>query len=186
MSWSKSWANRTFLMVQWLRLHTFNAGAGIQFLVRELDPTVQFNLVTQSCLTLSDSMDCSTPDFPVHHQLPELTHPCPLSWWCHPTISSSVVPFSSRLQSFPASGFFLMSWFFASGGQRTGASASASVLSVNIQSWFSLGLTGLISKGLSRVFSNTTIWKHQFFHTQHPYGPTLTFVHDYWKNHSFD
>ena len=93
----------------------------------------------------------------------------PLSHWCHPTISSSVVPFSYRLQSFPASGSFQMSQLFASGDQSTGASASASVLPVNIQDWFPLGLTGLISlqaRGLSRVFSNTTVQKHQFFGTQ--------------------
>ena len=93
----------------------------------------------------------------------------PLSHWCHPTISSSVVPFSSRLQSFPASGSFQMSQLFTSGDQSTGASASASVLPVNIQDWFPLGLTGLISlqaRGLSRVFSNTTVQKHQFFGTQ--------------------
>ena len=91
------------------------------------------------------------PGFPVHHQLAELaqTH-VPSSRRCHPTISSSVVPFSSCLQSFPASGCFLMSWFFASGGQSIGASASASVLPMNIQDCFPLGLTGLIlqSKGL--------------------------------------
>ena len=84
----------------------------------------------------------------------------PLSQWCHPTISSSVIPFSSRLQSFPASGSFQISQFFTSGGQSTGASASASVLPMNIQDWFSLGWTGWISlqsKGLSRVFSNTTV-----------------------------
>ena len=94
---------------------------------------------------------------------------CPLSWWYHPTISWSVVPFSSHLQSFPASGSFPMSQFFASGGQSIGASASASVLPVNIQDWFLLGLTVFISfqsKGLSRVFSNTTVQKHQFFGTQ--------------------
>ena len=94
---------------------------------------------------------------------------CPLSRWCHPTISSSVIPFSSRLQSFPASRSFPMNEFFASGGQRIGASASASVLPMTIQEWVPLGLTGLISvpsKGLSRVFSNTTVQKHQFFHTQ--------------------
>ena len=88
---------------------------------------------------------------------------CPSSWWCHPAISSSVVPFSSHLQSFPASGSFQMSQLFTSGGQSIGASASASVLPMNIQGWFPLGLTGLISlqfKGLSRVFSSTTIWKH--------------------------
>ena len=94
---------------------------------------------------------------------------CPSSRWCHPTISFSVVPFSSRLQSFPASGSFPISQFFASGGQSIWVSASASVLPMNIQDWFPLGLTGLISlqsKGLSRVFSNTTVQKHQFFGTQ--------------------
>ena len=94
---------------------------------------------------------------------------CSLSWWCHPTISSSVIPFSSCLQSFPASGSFPMSQFFTSGGQSTGASAPASVLPINIQGWFPLELTSLISflsKGLSRVFSSTTVWKHQFFGAQ--------------------
>ena len=94
---------------------------------------------------------------------------CPLSQWCHPTISSSAVPFSSRLQSFPASGSFQMSQFFASGGQSIGVSASISVLPMNIQDWFPLGWTGWISlqsKGLSRVFSNTTVQKHQFFSAQ--------------------
>ena len=92
---------------------------------------------------------------------------CPLSRWYHPTISSSVVPFSSCLQSFPASGSFPMSRFFTSSGQSIGTSAS--VLPVNIQDWFPLGWTGLISlqsKGLSRVFSNTTVQKHQFFSAQ--------------------
>ena len=94
---------------------------------------------------------------------------CPLSQWCHPTISSSVVPFSSCLQSFPASGSFQMSQFSASGGQSIGVSASASVLPMNIQDWFSLEWTGWIylqSKGLSRIFSNTTVQKHQFFGAQ--------------------
>ena len=94
---------------------------------------------------------------------------CPLSWWCHPTISSSVVPFSSHLQSFPASGSFPMSQVFASGGQSIGISASKSVLPMNIQDWFPLGWTcwiSLQSKGLSRVFSNITVQKHQFFGTQ--------------------
>ena len=88
---------------------------------------------------------------------------CPLSWWCHPTISSSDAPFSCP-QSLPASGFFSMSPLFSSGGQII--RASASVLPMNIQSWFPLGLTGLVSlqsKGLSRVFSSTTVWKHQLF-----------------------
>ena len=92
---------------------------------------------------------------------------CPSSWWCHPTISSSVIPFCFCLQSFPASGSFPVSWFSTSVGQSTGASAS--VLPTNIQDWFPLGWTGLISllsKGLSRVFSNTTVQKHQFIGTQ--------------------
>ena len=94
---------------------------------------------------------------------------CPLSQWCHPTISSSVVPFSSHLQSFPASGSFPVSWLFASGGQSIGASASASVLPMNVQGWFPLGLVGLfslLSKGFSWLISNTTIQKHQFSGTQ--------------------
>ena len=111
---------------------------------------------------------------------------CPLSAWCHPIISSSVAPFSSCPQSFPASESFAMSRLFASGGQRIGASAS--VLPVNIQGWFPLGLTGLISllsKGLW-VFSSTTVEKNQFSLLSTLYGPTLTSVHYYWKNHSFD
>ena len=93
---------------------------------------------------------------------------CPLSQWCHPTISSSAL-FSSCLQSLPASGSFPVNWLIESGGQSIRNSASASVLPMNIQDWFLLGLTGLISllsQGLSRVFSSTTIWKHQFFDTQ--------------------
>ena len=95
--------------------------------------------------------------------------PCPLSWWCPPTISSSVVPFSSCPQSFPASGSFQMSQLFASGGQSIGVSASTSVLPMNTQDWSPLGWTGWISlqsKVLSRVFSNTTVQKHQFSSTQ--------------------
>ena len=94
---------------------------------------------------------------------------CPLSKWCHPAISSSVLPFSSLLQSFPASGSFPMSQFFTSGSQSIGASALASVLPTNTQDWFPLGWTGWISlqsKGLSRVFSNTTVQKYQFFGAQ--------------------
>ena len=90
---------------------------------------------------------------------------CPLSWWCHPTISSSIFPFSSYLQSFPASGSFQMSQFFASGGQSIGVSASTSVLPMSTQDWSPSEWTGWISlqsKGLSRVFSNTTVQKHQF------------------------
>ena len=94
---------------------------------------------------------------------------CPLSRWCHPTVSSFVSPFSLCPQSFPVSGSFPMSWLFTSGGQSIGASALASVLPMNIQGWFPLVLTGLISlmsKGLSRVFSSTTVWKHQLFGIQ--------------------
>ena len=94
---------------------------------------------------------------------------CPSSWWCHPTISSSVTPFSSCFQFFSASGSFPMNQFFTSGGQSIGVSVSASVLPVNIQDWSPLGWTGWISlqsKGLSRVFSNTTVQKHQYFSTQ--------------------
>ena len=101
-----------------------------------------------------------------------------LSLWC---------PLSSSLQSFPATGSFPMSQFFPSVDQRIGVSASASVLS--IQDWFPLGLTGwisLLSKGLSRIFSNTTVQKHQFFSAQLSLIPSLTSIHDYWKNQSFD
>ena len=93
---------------------------------------------------------------------------CPLSWWCHPTISSSVIPFSSCLQSWPVSESFQMSQLFASGGQSIGVSASTTVLPMNIQDWFPLRWTGWILqfKGLSRVFSNTTVQKHWFFGAQ--------------------
>ena len=133
-----------------------------------LYPAVQFSLSV-----VSDSLP---PRGLQHTRLPCLSptpraysNSCPLSQWCHPTISSSVIRFSSHLQSFPASVSFPMSQFFASGGQIIGASASASVLPMNIQYWFPLGLTGLTSlqsKGLSRVFSNTTVQKQQFFCTQ--------------------
>ena len=151
----------------------------------ELFQSVQF-----SHSVVSDSLQ---PHEPQHTRFP-CPSPTPgacsnswsLSWWCHPTISSSVISFFSCFQSFPASGSFLMSWLFTSGGPTIGASVSTSVLPMNIQGWFPLELTGLISlhsKGLSRVFSNTTVQKHQFFSLL--YGPTLTSVHD-WKNHNFD
>ena len=104
---------------------------------------------------------------------------CPLSQWCHPTISSSVYPFSSCLQSFPASGSFPMSWFFTSDGQSIGVSASASILPMNTQDWSPLEWTGWISlhsKGLSRVFSNTTVQKHQFFDAQ-PSSQSNSHIH---------
>ena len=113
---------------------------------------------------------------------------CPLSRWCNANISSTVNPFSSCHQSFPVSGSFQMSQLFASGGQSIRVSASTSVLPMNIQDWSPLGLTAWISlqsKGLSRVFSNITVQEHQFFCTQlYLYSPTLTSIHDHWKNHS--
>ena len=126
-----------------------------------------------SCSVMSDSLwphesqharlPCPSPTPRVH------SNSCPLSRWCHPTISSSIVPFSSHLQSFPASGSFQMSQLFASGGQSVEVSASTSVLPMNTQDWSPLEWTGWISlqsKGLSRVFSNTTVQKHQFFGAQ--------------------
>ena len=137
-----------------------------------IEVSVQF-----SCSVVSDSLQ---PHGLQYARLPcpsqttrSYSNSCALSRWCFPTISSSVIPFSSHLQSFPASESFPMSQFFTSGGQRIGASASASVLPMNIQNWFPLGWTSWISlqsKGFSRVFSNT-IWidvqKHQFFGAQH-------------------
>ena len=114
----------------------------------------------RSCLTFCDPTDCSTLGFPVLHHLPDPAQTRALSWWCHPTISSSLIPFSSCLQSFSDSGSFPMSHFFASSGQSIGVSAWTSVLPMNIQDWFSLGLTGCISlqsKRLSKVFTNTTV-----------------------------
>ena len=113
------------------------------------------------CVSLHTSLPCPSPSPGA------CSNSCPLSQWCHPTILSSVFPFSSCLQSFPESGSFLMSWLFALGGQSI--RASVSVLTMNIQAWFPLWLTGLISlqfKGLSAVFSNTTVQKHQFFGAQ--------------------
>ena len=113
---------------------------------------------------------------------------CPSSWWCHPTISSSVTPFCSHLQSSPASGSFSMSQFFPSGGQNIGASASASVFPMTIQDWFPLGRAGWISlksKGLLRSsmlqFKRINSSVLSFL-----YSPVLTSIYDYWKNHSFD
>ena len=129
----------------------------------------KFSSVAQSCLTLCNPMDCSTPGLPCPSPTPGVYSNSSLSQWCHPTILCSVVPFSSHLQFLPASGSFQMSQFFTSGGQSIGVSASASVLPMNTQDWFALGWTGwssLQSKGLSRVFSNTTVQKHKFFGAQ--------------------
>ena len=114
---------------------------------------------------------------------------CPLSQWYHLAISSSVAPFSSWPQSFPESGSFPMSQLFISGGKNIGTSASASVLPMNIQSWFSLGLTGLISlqSKESQEFSPTPQFKSiNSLVLSFLYSPTLTSIHDHWKNHSFD
>ena len=138
--------------------------------------------VTKSCPALCDTMDSSMPGIPVLHCLPEFAQ-IHVHWisdaiqLSHPLLSSS-----PPAVSLPISGSFPMSWLFTSVSQRIGASALASVLPVNIQGWFPLGLTGLISlqsKGLSRVFSSTMVQKHQFFGAQPSYGPTLTSIHDY-------
>ena len=137
------------------------------FILSQASCSVQF-----SCSVMSDSLQ---PHGLQHAKLPCLSptpracsNSCPLSWWCHPTISYSVIPFSC-LQSCPASGSFPVTQFFKSGGQSIGVSASASVLPMNIQDWVPLGLTDLTSlqfKGVSGVFSNTTVQKHQFFGAQ--------------------
>ena len=158
----------------------------------EYAPALEKEAIQFSLSVVSDSLRphglqcarvlCSSPTLGAY------SNSCPSRWWCHPTISSSVIPFS-RLQCFPASGSFPVSRFFASGSQSIGVSAAASVLLMNIQDCFPFGLTGLISlpsKGISRVFSNTIVQKCQFFGTQLFYGPTLTSVHDHWKNHRFD
>ena len=152
------------------------------------NPREQYTLLLLfSCWVVSNSL---WPRGLQHNRLPcpslsprVCSDSCPLNRWCSQIISFSVVPFPSCLQSFP------VSRLFASGGRSIGASASAVVLPMNIQNWFPLGLTGWISlqsKGLSRVFSNTTVQKHQFFGTQFLYSPTLISIHDHWKNHSFD
>ena len=126
---------------------------------------------------------CPSPTPGVH------PNPCPSSRWCHPTISSFVIPFSSYPQSFPASGSFQMSQLFASGGQSIGVSALASVLPMNTQDRSPLGWSGWISlqsKGLSRVFFNTTVQKHHSSALSFLYSLTLTSIHDHWKNHSLD
>ena len=151
----------------------------------------QFSSVTQSCPTLCDPMDCSMPGFPVHHNPWSQLNSCPLRQWCHPAISSSVVPFSSHLQSFPASESFTVSQFFTSGGQSTGVSASVSVLPVNIQD--SSEYSDLLQNGLvgypcsprdSQESSPTLQFKSiNFLALSFPYSPTLKSIHDYWKNH---
>ena len=142
---------------------------GVQIETQHVKAAALEMLLLFSCPIISNSL---WPHGLQHARLPcpspsrgACSNSRPLSQWYHPTISPSVVPFSPCLQSFPASGSFLMSQLFTSGGQSIGASASASVLPVDIPDWFPLGLTGLILqfKGLSRVFSHSAVWKHQFF-----------------------
>ena len=143
-----------------------------------------------SCVQLWDPMDCSTPGFPVHYQHPELAHSCSLSQWCHPTISFSVVPFSSCLQYFPTPGSFPMCQFFASSGQSIGVSALASILPMNIQDWLNqtfwidwfdlLAVQGTLKSLLQHHSSKASVlWHSAFFMVQlsHPYittGKTIT------------
>ena len=149
--------------------------------------TFQFSSVVQLCLILCHPMDCSKTGFPVHHQLPELaqTHVHRVSnaiQPSHPLSPCSPALNLSQHQSLP------VSQFFTSGDQSIGVSVSTSVLPMNIQEWFPLGLTGWISlqsKGLSRVFYSTTVQKHQFFGAQFSLW-SLTSIHDYWQNHSFN
>ena len=144
---------------------------------------VQFSSVAQLCPTLCDPTNrgkarplCPSPNAGVY------ANPCQLSWWCHPNISSSAVPISSCLQSFQESGSFQMSQLFTSSGQIIGVSGSRPILPVNYQDWSPWGWTGWISlqsKGLSRVFFNSSVLSFL-------YSPTLTSMHDYFKNHSLD
>ena len=149
------------------------------------------NLLSSSCKSCPaprDPMGCSTPAFPVLCHRPGFaqTHVC----WVSDAIQSShpLLPPSLPALNLSHIRVFPMSWLFSSGGQSIGASTSASVLPMNIQGWFPLRLTGLIfllSRGLSRVFSSTTVWKHQSSVLSLLYGPTLTSIRDYWKKHSF-
>ena len=154
--------------------------------------------VDKSCLTLCNPENCKHARLrgpslsPCPSPSPRVcSNSCPLSQWWDSAILSSVIPFSSCPQSFPASGSFPTSWLFSSVGQSIGASASASILPKNIQGWFTLGVAALISlqsKGFSRVFSSTTVWIHQFFGTQPFLWSNSHICNDYWKKktHSFD
>ena len=144
--------------------------------------------VTKLCPTLCNPMSCSTPDCCLSLSPRVWWNSCSLSWWCYPTISSAAL-FSVCLQSFPVSESFPVSWLFASSNQSVGVSASTSILSMSIQGWFPLELTGLISlllRGLARVFSSTTVKSINSLALSLLYGPTLISVHDCWKNHSFN
>ena len=143
--------------------------------------------VAKSCSVLHNPMDCSTPGFSVPHISQSLLKFTQLNQWCHPTISSSVIPFSSCLQSFSASGSFQMSQFIPSGGQSIGDSASASVLSMNIQDWFPLGWTGwvsLLSKDSQESSPTPQCENISSLALSLLYGPTLTSIHDCCKDYS--
>ena len=154
---------------------TVSSRSGFYSLYRASSPLAALSIQFSSVQSLSCAQFFATPWTASPEASLSITNSwsllklCPSRWWCHPTILSTVTPFSSHLQSFPASGSFQMSQFFASGDQSIGISASTSVLPINFQDWFPLGLTGWISlqsKGLSRVFSNTTVQKYQFFGAQ--------------------
>ena len=150
---------------------------------------LQFSSVALLCPTLCNPMNRCMPGLPVHHQLPEFTQTHAHQGGDAIQPSHPVVPFSSCPQSLPASGSFPMSQLFASGGQSIGVSASASVLPKNTQDLSPSGWTSWISlqsKGLSRVFSNTTVQKHHFLALSFLHSPILTSIHDQWKNHSLD
>ena len=183
-----------FLVTHW---HSLEQLSWILHQLNCRSPCLWVGIVVVQPLVMSSSL----PPHCLHHArlpCPSLfsrvcSNSCPLNQWCHPTISSFVIPFSSCSQSSTASGSFPLKRFlhqlFVSGDQSIEASASASFLPTNIQSWIPLGLTGLIflvSKGLSRDFCNTTVQKHQFFDTQLSLWSNSTSIHNYWKNRSFD
>ena len=179
-----NWVSKELNMTEWLNN---NSTGHILWFKRNWD---SLEMTLFLLFTFSVMSNSPWPHGLQHVRLPcplpsaeACSNSCPLSWWYYPAISSSVIPFSPCLQSFPASWSFLLSWLFTSGGQSIGALASASVLPMNIQDWFPLGWTGwifLLSKELSGVFSSITVWKHQFFGTQpslwsnsqHPYMTT--------------
>ena len=170
----------------WLALGQWNVSSSFELVLVRC--SVQFSSVAQSCPTLCNPMNHSTPGLPVHHQLLEFTQTH--VHWVGDTIQPShPLPFSSCPQSLPASESFPKSQLFPWGGQSTGVSALASVLSKNTQDWSPLEWTGWIflqSKGLSRVFSNTIVQNINSSVLSFLHSPTLTSIHDHWKNHSLD
>ena len=159
---------------------------GLLFCQVKGSASVQFSSVAQSSPTLCDPMNCNTPGFLVYQPTPgDCSNSCPWSWWCHTTISSSVITFSC-FQSFPALGSFPVSQFFTSSGQSMGVSASASVLPMNIQNWFPLGLTDLSPRDSQESCPTPQFKSINSSVLSFLYSPTLTSIHDYWKIHSFD